>query len=432
VRVVADDARLPTPLLPNNLSRSSFSIHGPPQPWVAAHAPAYADPPGAIMDWTRLPWFKRFIDDRCDGVALILGSCWYPGSWFDQDAATAVFAKIRDHVERQDGIDHLLLVGDQIYADASYSIFDIREDRERYQESHRHAFRSELAAWVLRHVPTYFAVDDHEFRDGFPRPLRGETVMEFTALADAARLEAWNFQMHHGHWPARSYAARNNALWQEFKSAGYDFFLFDTRSERSLVPPRNGNRLLGDQQIAAFKDWAGRLADLTRPVFIATGSPLAPLPRDEVAHPALALSSDTLRAYPEFVNLLVSTFHDIGFTGRLILLCGDPHYSSMCEATLTAAGQDLGIVCIVSSGVNIPLPFVNDDPGGVDWHGPQQRFDFPLAQGTSVTMRNPVLLSTAMRHVLRIDLAPDDSGYRLDVSVVAADAGAEKKITLRL
>ena len=166
--------------------------HAPDQS-IDAHSSSNA------IDWSRLPWFERFMSDRApDNVCFVLGSCWYPGSWFDQQQSDRIFAKIQDLVVNEPGIDHLLLVGDQIYADASYGIFDIAEDRERFQESYRHAFRGGWASWVMSHVPTYFAIDDHEFRDNYPTARPGDDLQKLHELGAEAIQEAWNFQVHDG------------------------------------------------------------------------------------------------------------------------------------------------------------------------------------------------------------------------------------------
>ena len=66
------------------------------------------------------------------------------------------------------GIDHVLLVGDQIYADATADLFDTSELRERWARYYREAFGARYLRRVLARVPIYMALDDHEFEDNWP------------------------------------------------------------------------------------------------------------------------------------------------------------------------------------------------------------------------------------------------------------------------
>jgi PhoD-like phosphatase len=393
------------------------------------------DPDG--MNWGPLPWFKRFMSGQGDGgLALIVGSCWYPGSWFDQDRADRVFGPIRTHVEEGRGIDLLLLVGDQIYADASYAIFDIAENRERYQESYRHAWRSPQARWVFRHVPTYFAIDDHEFRDNYPTaqfsdndPCHPNALVD---LAKSAAQEAWNFQMHHGVLPGTN-DLTDNRLWYGFQSGDFDFFVFDTRSERNydLTGLR---RIIGDVQRDGFINWVQQLKSPPRPLFIVTGSPLAPIPTDELLDANFASSEDSLRGFPEFVEWVGKQLSAQGRHRSVIWLSGDPHFSSMSQYQVTRKSTGellLDCVAIVSSGVNVPLPFANDYPGNTTWTGPFAPFE-PVGVDLRLQQSSCRVLSTARAHVLRLDLLPWQKGWMLNIGVVNADNPAPVPYSVEL
>ena len=210
-------------------------------------------------------------------------SCWYPGSSFDHAGSDRCFDAIRREVEQGRGIDHLLLVGDQIYADATREVFDIAEHRERYQESSIAAL-SRVGRSVLGHVPTYFAVDDHEFTDNYPASILGGPLGNEPEpdglLSDAAR-EAWNFQMHH----AEEAFGTTNRLWYGFKALA--------SMASSSTRAANGSAaidwaLISAEQKPAYIDWLDGGKSHDRPLFLVTGSPVAPFPIDEVKHPARA------------------------------------------------------------------------------------------------------------------------------------------------
>ena len=385
---------------------------------------APAPSPRGTVDWHALPWFKRFLahssDDR---LSFIVGSCWYPGSWFDHAGSDRIFDAIRREVEQGRGIDHLLLVGDQIYADATREVFDIAEHRERYQESYRRAITSPRAAWVLGHVPTYFAVDDHEFTDNYPASILGGPLGNEPEpdglLSDAAR-EAWNFQMHH----AEEAFGTTNRLWYGFQSAGFDGFVFDTRSERKRGET-GVRRLISAEQEAGFIDWLDGVKSHDRPLFLVTGSPVAPFPIDEVKHPARAAVSDTLRARPEFLEFLASQAVRVGLKQKVVLLSGDPHFSSICDLdVIDASGAVVfEFVAIVSSGVNVPLPFANDVPEDTEWADAVLK---PVDSAIALRSRRAELVSTVRAHVLRLDVQRDKAGaWTLSVTAVLASVDAE-------
>jgi cholesterol oxidase len=372
------------------------------------------------MDWRGLFWFQRFLSgDYHDSISFVVGSCWYPGSWFDHDISDRLFKTIGKEILKTDGIDSLLLVGDQIYADATYSIFDIAENRERFQESYRRGFNSPNAAWVLRHVPTYFAIDDHEFRDNYPTPFAGDAPSTVNSLGQDGSQEAWNFQMHHRVPPSPG----DNRLWYSFESAGFQFFVFDTRSQRD--PTQSGpQRLISTAQEAGFKNWVVALEQYPqgKPLFLVTGSPLVPVPDDELRYPARALSSDSLRAYPEFLKMVAQTLGNKHVGRPIVWLSGDPHYSSMGRFSIRDAQNKplLNCVGIVSSGINVPLPFANARPDEVDWAGVNTEFK-PSGHGINVFIHNVRKLCVSRQHAIRVDVKHSVEGaWNLQVTVVDA------------
>jgi cholesterol oxidase len=371
-----------------------------------------------VMEWTTLPWYRRLATSQnLDRISFIVGSCWYPGMWIDQDLSDRIFTKIRSHIESPTGIDLLLLVGDQIYADATRAIFDISEDRERFQESYRRAFNRTHAAWVLRHVPTYAAIDDHELRDNYPAPFPSDGPTTLSDLCASGVAEAWNFQIHHEQTPNIS----THHLWYAFEQSGFDFFVFDTRTERNYAA-KGLDRLISAEQVRAFEAWAIS-RPLGRPFFVVTGTPLTPIPRDQIAHPADAGLDDSLRAFPEFLELLAGIMRKAGRSQKFILLSGDPHFSSVTEFDVCEKPglEPVPFIGIVSSGLNVPLPFANDYPDRTDWGKGNDIFR-PVGHQLTITVKEATILSTSHAHAVRSDVSRNEQGrWTIALSVVDAD-----------
>ena len=380
------------------------------------------------MDWGELPWFQRFLSGATlDSVSFVMGSCWYPGTWIDHHGSDRLFTKIRAEITKVDGIDSLLLVGDQIYADAYYGIFDIAENRERFQQSYRRAFKSDKAAWVLRQVPTYFAIGDHEFREHYPAAIAGDAPDTLIGLGNEGAQEAWNYQMHHHNPPPAPSNPRilhvDNRLWYSFESAGFRFFVFDTRSERHATP-KGAPQLISDAQRNGFKQWVGALEQYPdgKPIFLVTGSPLVPVPADELSHPARASSSDSLRAYPEFLELVAQALVSASVNHPIVWLSGSPHYSSMGRFVIRDAQDRPLLHClgIVSSGINAPLPFANGRPDAIDWEGKDAAFR-PSGQGINVLIRDLRMLCDSRQHAIRVDVKQSAAQtWSLQVTVIDA------------
>jgi cholesterol oxidase len=159
------------------------------------------------------------------------------------------------------GVDHILFLGDQIYADATADLFDPKAEYEKYRSSYRKAWSSRGARRLLRNVPSYFVVDDHEYDNDYAGYLAlSEEEIEGLPLSeslqyeinlqqiDYARRMAWVFLKHDQAWDHDEVH-----LHQEFVSAGYPFFVFDTRFERKQLPRNDVEALVSAKQLAAFK-----------------------------------------------------------------------------------------------------------------------------------------------------------------------------------
>jgi hypothetical protein len=109
----------------------------------------------------------------------------------------------------------------------------------------------------------------------------------------------------------------------------------------------------------------------------------------------------------------------------------------MCEITLRNGTVAIPGVAIISSGINVPLPFANDRPDRVNWRQERATLKFP-GSTVSVDIERPRALSAARRHVLRLDVVarpnrssgegagsppPGDTGplYDLTVEVLETD-----------
>lgn len=367
-----------------------------------------------LLSWHELPWFRRLQAQRTEAEAqaetqlpltVLAGSCLYPGLPFERTQAMSIFTGMLAHVRDQDkralrGADCMLLLGDQIYADATADLFDPKAHYEKFRNPYRMAFGSPAAKALMSHLPSYFAVDDHEYRDNW----RGQADTPEQGY-DYARRMASLFQMHHQ-------PPGGARLWYDFESAGYPFFVFDTRLHRHSRDQGEAV-LMKAEQMQGFTQWLQQTD--SKVLFLATGSPLAPISRAVRADPATAVYKDNLLAYPDFLVWLVQQLHEHAPGKRVIWLCGDPHFSCFAQLRLEVGndvvdgGASVQLTQVCASGLYAPMAFVNANVNDHDWHN---EIDLTLtlpdrrqASGLHISGRQ-ILLSDSKQHFVRLDLDP--------------------------
>lgn len=387
---------------------------------------------GVRLPLANLPWFRRLQGKKpADQVAFLVCSCRYPGSPFDEEQADSIYAGMRGHVNNSPeriGIDHVLLVGDQIYADATADLFDARELPERYAGQCREAFGAPHLRRLLTSVPTYMAIDDHEFEDNWPGnadKIPGKVAKAYMerfryGLA-AAKAYQWSMTAQTG-WPPPAPSPHDVGLWHTFESGVLPFFVMDTRTERTLRQEDvsvDKATIIGPRQWEGLKAW---LLDIhhnhettEKPKFIVSGAVLAPAAQDYVQEQWLYRNSDSWWGYPqtwrELVQLIVK--HQMK---RVVFVSGDYHLSALAEMTLSSSAHPKPVIAysIVASAFYAPLPFANSQPADYVW-GPQKSllpfsdtatYTWPVGSTTAKIEVEPYLLCTESRHFLRVDAQP--------------------------
>lgn len=304
------------------------------------------------------------LDPNRPSLSFALASCRYSARMVDREMADYMFGKLRGLIENGDGRGApalLLLVGDQIYADATAGVFDPKSARERFYESYHEAWTAPNARAVLRRLPTYMMMDDHEVEDNwFPGQAEGDTqrwgleAFEGYQWLHSPRNAA---QLLQGHAAASRY-------FYSFEAAGFPFFVCDTRTTRT--PPAE---IMEQAQRRALRDWlAERDKQRDRHKFVVSPSVVVPFrseaQRDRADRDAYRGRSDGWDAFPESLRELMSYIRVAQIT-NVVFLCGDAHRSMASRIWFVdpaGADVDLGTRCIVSSPLYAPFPFANSGP----------------------------------------------------------------------
>ena len=353
----------------------------------------------AIADtWSRAPWLRHLFELRAAGdraprrITFLVGSCRWPGLAFERGASAAPIAAMNARVKRDaPTIDALLLLGDQVYVDATADLFDTGIPEERASQRYREAFSGESLgderlpspemAALLASLPTWTVVDDHEFGDDWPGasstsalPAQHQTPLSarFREGFGAALAYQWR-GLRVGtppQTPTHDGDRVTRGFWHPFEAATLRCFALDARTERTRRSATSwkADRIMSQAQHDALADWlkTGPTGPAAAPRLLLCGSPIG-LPRaselDGAA--ATALRADDWHGYPASCRELLRAV--LACEGApVVLLCGDPHYSCVIEIEIEdrvgPGHRRARLIVVVASGLNTTLPFANGSP----------------------------------------------------------------------
>ena len=232
--------------------------------------------------------------DAGGDLAFIFGSCRYPGLLWGKKRADLIFKAIYERFHNgQDAVPPRLMImaGDQIYADMlnRHIPFGLADTGKEFRERYLTAFGAPNTRRLLRTIPQYMILDDHEIEDNWVqgRVKDSDKRTLFNLAISAYRSYQW------------SHCPRNHGqkLFYQFECAGYPFFVLDGRTQRMREDKDEvleDNHLLGipaqphhgkqyKSQIDIVCEWLkkqqDKIGDL--PKFIVSASVFVP---NDVAH----------------------------------------------------------------------------------------------------------------------------------------------------
>jgi cholesterol oxidase len=369
-----------------------------------------------------MAWFRRATGGHDEGaVSFLFGSCLHPGLGTERQRSDSVFETMRPHLKDRTGrrgVDHLLLLGDQIYADATGDLLDPHAAHERFRKRYMEAFGGPTATigqhahFIMSHLPTYFSIDDHEIHNDWQNAPNEPQTPELRAREKEALDSAYDFLIH------EKRAGERGVFWHDFESAGFPFFAFDTRAERQSDVDRGEVRaLISPEQQAGFRAWLARPRDPQKPLFISTGTSLIPLTKGPVETPQLSLKDDGLLGYPAFLSWLVRELDPVK-DRRIVWLSGDVHSSSCAELCLTLSDQkSISMIGIASSGLFASLPFINTSSRSYVHEDSAPPVSVRVGE-VEITSKQYLLVDDCVSSFVRVDFA----GGVLRVQGISGDA----------
>ncbi|MFN0161319.1 MAG: alkaline phosphatase D family protein [Burkholderiales bacterium] len=232
-------------------------------------------------DWLLIR--RRALTGPTTGKPLrfMAGCCRYPGMGFEAARADAALLEMAS-IARSDPPDFCLMVGDQIYADATAALVDSSSPVEKIALRYRSAWATAGMRAVTGTIPTYMTLDDHEIDDNWSRDrIRKPAQSDASSLRDheaALRLYRTACGAYSAYQWAHSPRNRMDlpGFNYDFDCGGYPFFVLDTRTRRDRFGAAGAPAAIDERQLEALLDWLRQKPAADKPRFVVTGSVLFP------------------------------------------------------------------------------------------------------------------------------------------------------------
>ncbi|WP_416142130.1 alkaline phosphatase D family protein [Hydrogenophaga sp.] len=385
------------------------------------------------LNLSRLPWWHRWHSGHMllnasgsaqPSISWLASSCRWPGLPFERNAVDGLALHMQEHIHHPARpVQALVLLGDQIYADATANLFDVQEGDERLAQFYRDAWGGPHTRALLARLPTYTVVDDHEYVDNWNGSTSPETDPTFLNGFEATLAYQWRWNDGHDHAPRIHPAipAGGDAVrgfWRPFHIGHLPAFAMDTRSERH--PQRPGQHwstvpMLSQAQMKAVENWL--LAHRDQPKVLCMGTVFGWVESALAVAPERCIASDGWAGYPASWRWLVQ-FIVHSQISHTIFLAGDYHFSGVAELSLSAdGGAPVRALSVVCSGWNASLPFANATPHNfvLDATTP-----YPFSDAQAAIQSNARGLGTEQRQFSKLTVRLAGAGldrWALDVEV---------------
>jgi hypothetical protein len=298
-------------------------------------------------------------------LTLAFASCQYPSGLMDGIPAQASLQRLADLLQRTDQRhpERLLMLGDQIYADATAGLLDPVRLDDRYRVPYEELMRIEPLCSITGKIHSSWMLDDHEIVDNWEPDLQdSQADLLQRGLA--------------GYWIHQRQCAPLPQTWYHLEQDGWHLFMADTRTQRQLrnVDTQETASMLGPRQTPALEQWL--LQHPPEDLKLVAG-PAMLLPR-MIEHIEEPLHLDGWQGYPASQHRLLAFLCDHGIE-NVCFLSGDAHLG--CDVAITITGPDGKVVTtrsIHTPALYAPLPFANEQPWNLKL---PDRFTFPGPRG---------------------------------------------------
>jgi choline dehydrogenase-like flavoprotein/pimeloyl-ACP methyl ester carboxylesterase len=338
-----------------------------------------------------------------------LGSCQYPSGVLDKEVAYESYKILGESFKDspEEHVDMTLLVGDQVYVDATAGLMDPKDSFDRFTTPYLNLYSQKDARLVFRNTPIYTMLDDHELIDNWQplnqgRIAESEKLFQSSLTPDNGRVKAGCqpdiisfideldntkesgmrsfLKFQRGHWLGPSVKAVEENLWTSFKCFDFDFFMLDVRSQREArvaedysirIANTPSPQIFSEDQFDGFTNWLKGRFDSNKPRFAISSSMLLPrtMPNHgSICSPESAIRVDGWNGYPGSLAKLLAYILNNEIT-NVVFLSGDEHVGCVAKVTLKLRNpenegetKEAAFFSIHTPGLYTPMPFANGRP----------------------------------------------------------------------
>jgi choline dehydrogenase-like flavoprotein len=302
-------------------------------------------------------------------LAFFTGSCRHPGLIFDRARASFVLNDLAARIQRNETQGRfMLMLGDQIYADATGKLADSPSPVEKVTLAMQQALASDGFRRLSAQLPLYMLMDDHEVDDSwsldeltFSDAATEEQKQQAARLYDAAMATFATGQWSHS--PCNQSAL--DGFDYSFEANGAGFFCLDTRSHRTRSPePSKSPEICTPAQFKAVEGWLNTSEYWLH--VLSTGSVVAPgelrYAIDEKSGLDAIRAADNWQLAPGQRRQLLRMLAESN-ASSILLLSGDYHCAALsviCFKKDDAVRKTA--YAVVSPGLYSPYPALNMHP----------------------------------------------------------------------
>lgn len=350
-------------------------------------------------------------------LCFAFGSCQFQPGMMDRLQATASYRALGERFPGGAQLPtRLLLLGDQVYTDATYGLLDPARLDDRYRRPYEELLAPEGAMGqlpldfqrVVRMTP-----DDHEIGNDW-EPSPAGTADERRARGLAAY---WQYQRGEERDQAMAKAQERAPVWMQEAdaAAGWRLFMADTRTARDFRDEASIDEalVLGARQTAELEAWL-RSAPAGDLKVVTSAAMLLPRTRLHLGEP---LRLDGWQGYPASLHALLALLCEEQVR-NVVFLAGDAHLACSARVTVTSGDKRCAFDSHHAPALYAPFPFANESRWNLLL---KDRFGFEH-QGRRYQCRVAARVAGAGVHGCGLLHAQrDGEGWRLRAELLRAD-----------
>lgn len=354
-------------------------------------------------------------------LTMVIGSCQYTAGIIDDRVAFDSYRALKREMDPFDfgldnnkpALDLMLLLGDQIYVDATAGLFDPLDQVQAFFRPYEKWLFNRNVRNIMRKLPSYMMLDDHEINENW-EPGHDEEKLDLGRKA----FKLFQFGKENARDP--------DQFWGPIEASPLPIFMLNSRTDRDsrIGTQAKDAQMLSDTQFKALIQWVDSAPE-DKPCIICSSSILLPRHYPVNKEEDAATTLDTIDGYPATFAALLAMV--AARPNRVFLfLSGDEHIPLV--ATIQIFDDSNNLITkthsVHTSSLYAPYPFANGDKHQlID----EEKINLTLPSG-DISCAVSVEHFDAVPGFTRIEIAKNVKGWELKGRMVTT--GKEFSLSL--